>query len=268
MPMSLTKLGPPEAGFIWSRLVLQSSELLRATSLGKAAVDDLVSACAECAHRLTDCHSTLARLSAYRLRVLDDWSRNGKRVTPLVHLEPVRPDAERFLYEAKNCLRDATAFLRYGFGLPVDEASSFGGLAKREKDAVKLLLPVVGEAHDLIRFLRSNQPWLSELIAMRNAVEHPGGRSGRLITDNFVFPANGQVSRPQWYRDQSPPSLLIEEAAELFGLLLMFCEELMAYVAKHHAASPHLRVTEDPAARGTELPRRFHIVFDVPSAPE
>lgn len=266
MPMSLTKVGPPETGFIWSRLVLQSSELLRVSSLEKTAVDDIVAAGAECAQRLTDCHSTLARLDAFRRRVLENWAGSGMRITPLVHLEPIRPDAERFLYEAKNCLRDATAFLRFGFGLPIDEASSFGGFPWHKKDAVKLLLPVVGEDHDLIRFLRSNQPWLSELIAMRNAVEHPGGKSGKLTTENFVFPADGQICRPQWYRDQNPPSLLIEEIAEFFWLLLMFCEELVAYVAKHHAVSPHLRIAEDPAARGTELPTRFHIVFDVPPA--
>ena len=251
-------------------MLLQSNDLLTFTSLDDNAKSEITAVCIECAERLTECHAALSWLENYRRRVLEAWEGNKRRVIPLVPLEPVKPKAEGFLTGTRDCLRDATGLLRLGFGIRFkeDEASVFRKQGGKEAEAVKRLIPLIGEEHDLITFLRTNEDWLAELIEMRNAASHPRRERGPITIENFEFPSDGELQFPRWYRPPARPTPLIEEVSVLFGHLLMFCEGLVAHVVSHHLLSHQVRVVEDPAARGTELPRRFYIKTDVPLASE
>ena len=45
-------------------------------------------------------------------------------------------------------------------------------------------------------------PSVEELIAMRNAVEHPEGLSGKLVIANFTLGTDRKLDEPTWHREK------------------------------------------------------------------
>ena len=90
--------------------------------------------------------------------------------------------SENFLYQAKNYLRDLGQFLNFFYpSLKLSEAP-FNPQAKKNIFDTFLCQ----ERPNLKPFFDRDRIWINELISKRNAVEHPGGLSGKLHILNYL----------------------------------------------------------------------------------
>ena len=80
----------------------------------------------------------------------------------------------------------------------------------------------------------------------RNAVEHPGGYSGKLIVTNFEVGTNGIVF-PTWTRDiVNKHEEMLDDISKTFMTLLIFSEEIIARcIEKNLAVALHIRAIPD-----------------------
>jgi uncharacterized protein (DUF433 family) len=114
-----------------------------------------------------------------------------KRAREVPHVIGLQGIAEGFLYEAKNFLRDLLNLFRIVYSCKLTEASAFTNLkGDDDSELVSWAVSTFGPDHDLTKLLRTEQEWVAEPIRMRNAVEHPGGVSGKLTLGNIQVDPN------------------------------------------------------------------------------
>ena len=65
------------------------------------------------------------------------------------------------------------------------EASEFSKAWKGGKSLIEFATETFGPDDARTKMLIEAVPWVEEAIAMRDAVEHPDGYSGRLVIENF-----------------------------------------------------------------------------------
>lgn len=93
---------------------------------------------------------------------------------------------------------------------------------------------------------------------MRNAVEHPGGRSGRLYIENFK-PVGNTVHRPTWHLNGNPPLEVIADVGNLCEALLIYAEELLAVFIEKHLPEI-VQIVEIPELeRNRQIPTRLKL---------
>lgn len=108
-----TKLTDKSKTFIWVRLLWQADGLLKATTFSPKIRDAILTVCAQAAPRLARCQDIRDGLAAYEERYWLEYKELRSAETRYFpKLEPIEGEAERFLYEAKNYLRDLTGILR------------------------------------------------------------------------------------------------------------------------------------------------------------
>lgn len=90
-------------------------------------------------------------------------------------------EVETFLYDTKNYLRTVLGIINVFFDTAFNEASAWWD-PKHDGagELVKWATARFGANHPFTMMLVSEQPWVGDIIQRRNAVEHPGGRSGTL----------------------------------------------------------------------------------------
>jgi hypothetical protein len=188
-----------------ARLKLQAHELIQWADLPKDKKDAATAIYFSLADRLLKCHELYVRLiSEYssamsELRPVDDT-----RVRRVPHLIGLRGDSESFLYEGKNFLRDLLGVTRTFFDSSFEEASVFADFnGSGMSDIARWAGQKFGVLDPLTTMLTVAQDWTSELIAKRNAVEHPAGKSGTLYIENFTVSSSDDVISPRWRRDTS-----------------------------------------------------------------
>jgi hypothetical protein len=107
------------------------------------------------------------------------------RIRQVPHITELQGIAEGFLYEAKNFVRDLLGLFRIVYGCKLKNASDFADLKRQgESNLVKWAVKTFGEEHHLTKLLRTEQRWSGEFIRMRNAIEHPDGKSGTVTIQN------------------------------------------------------------------------------------
>jgi hypothetical protein len=262
----ITKLASKEMSYIWVRLLLQSDTLLKATTFERVAREGILEAYVEAAPRLVRCAEARDRLSAYQLRVQQEHDELPPKHFPMI--EPIEGEVERFLYEAKNYLRDLTGVLRAAFGATCRNASDFA-LTKKERHsaAERVVAEALGKGHPLTRLLAQCSGWIGEITRMRNALEHPGGHSGTLTVQNFGF-GGPEPQPPSWFRNDAPATEIVGDMSAMCRLLLEFGEDLVALLVQTRLASPHLRIGEVPEdQRDADVPVRLMLILQPPVEP-
>ena len=106
----------------------------------------------------------------------------------------------------------------------------------------------------------------NKIIKMRNAVEHPGGRSGFLHVENFNSIEKGEVVlviEPVWYLNNDEKIPIVHEMALMVNNLLTFCEEtLILCLEKFNKGFP-ITIMEIPEKeRDEKCLIRFRMTID------
>jgi hypothetical protein len=100
-----------------------------------------------------------------------------------------------------------------------------------------------GDNDGKTKFLEEAVPSVEELIAMRNAVEHPEGLSGKLIIANFTLGADRKLDEPTWHREKdgklaTEPSSIRADMEVCTNNLLTLGEDVFVSWATDHLQVP------------------------------
>jgi hypothetical protein len=234
-----------------ARLHLQTFNLLDASP--EALREPVKGIYFPAAFRLLNCFNTHAELLEKQNNVeSESHSPSSPQVIYRPNLVNLDRIAETFLYEAKNFLRDISPIFEPFGGPKWHEAIALGDRA------TKWAAVAFGDDGRLTNHLRRNWPWLDHLIKMRNAIEHPGGKSGTLYVHNYRIVEN-VLQKPAWHLNDFPAVEMAEEMGQFCHCLLIFSEELLALLIEKHLR-PIFQIVEIPEAeRNPMMPTRLKV---------
>ncbi|MGD1042227.1 MAG: hypothetical protein ABR913_04085 [Sedimentisphaerales bacterium] len=215
--------------------------------------------CLEC----FDIHSDFeAKILSIREEIAEkglQYQSNGK-VLSLPSMPSVRENAERFLYVAKSSLRDLQGIFKVFFGKDFGSGANY-------TEVIKWSQKTYGVDDPLTKQLNENYDhWIKELIAKRNAVEHPGGHSGHLrIKDYSTVIQDGtiKICEPIWYRNSDKPSHILNDMEIYVHTCFTFAEEIfvLCLLKIEPLVRGTMRIAEIPEnQRRKEMPIRFRMV--------
>jgi hypothetical protein len=229
------------------------------TTLGESGRQAIFSAAFVASVRLIRCWDIWEKLAGECDKLeREHQPPQNKQVATIPSVVGLQHVVETFLYEAKNFIRDLTGVINAGYGTVFDQASEFceakgGGKIRR------WAVGHFGPEDRLTRFLALHETWLWEVVQMRNAVEHPKGRSGMLHVANYEMVPEG-ILRPTWHREANQPTYIVSDMAILCDHMLRFAEELTIYIIEKHLHLNMLQIYEIPESeRNAHCPRRFDI---------
>ena len=108
--------------------------------------------------------------------------------------------------------------------------------------------------------------WIGPLITMRNAVEHPGGRSGTLHVENFTAEVAGStitVVEPVWHLDNDEKSPIVRDTGVFTDNLLTLCEQTLILCSEKFKKNLPIVVAEVAEAdRDPHCPVRYKMTID------
>ena len=194
--------------------------------------------------------------------VKDLPEQGDKRIRAVPHIIGLQKIAEGFLYDAKNYLRDLLAFFRILYDCKLNEASAFADLrGKGESEIVKWAASKFGNDHELTRLLRSEDAWCAELIRKRNAVEHPGEKSGSLTVENIRrSPDPDRYIPPTWIRTGSEESSILKDMDTCLDNMLTLAEDLLAFAVLDKSKFKQIAIRQIPVEdRDPKCPVRLRV---------
>ena len=243
-----------------ARLQLQVRDLLNATAFDEPKRQAIFEASFNASLRLLRCYDFAVRLeSACEKCEQEHKPTSNPQAASMPYVIGLEHDAETFLYEIKNFLREQTVVINTIFGTKFAEASEFfDARGNGDGQIAKWAFETFGPEARLGVFLQFHKDWIGEVIRMRNAIEHPGGYSGRMNIRNYETVADGTIRRPVWFRNDAAPSAMIEDMEGLCEHLLVFAEELIVLAVQMNLAAPMLEVLQIPEGqRDPTCPKRF-----------
>src|SRR3984893_9676365 len=172
---------------IVARLSLQTHDLLQWCGLSPEKKEEMFGIYfTQLQRRLLKCSDAVVRLKKSRDQSISNVAsvvEQGAHSAPFVI--SLQDELETFLFEAKLFLRDTLNVINVFFGTTFNEASAFRGKEDSKSKLVSCGERTLGPDHPFVKMLSREEYWISDIIKLRNAVEHPGGHSGTLVIENF-----------------------------------------------------------------------------------
>jgi hypothetical protein len=177
-------------------------------------------------------------------------------------------ECHNFLYETKNYIRDLLQVVNHLYGTTFAEASEFSRAKKGSRSLVEFAEKTFGADDGETKFLKEAVPSVEELIAMRNAVEHPEGLSGKLVIANFTLGADRKLDEPTWHRekDGKPVGELASIRADMEILIrnlpTLGENVFVSWAANHLRVPDMMRVAYIPEdKRNLDCPIRWTVIL-------
>lgn len=246
-----------------ARLRLQTHELIQWADLTKEQEIAVVEIYSGMADRLLKCDEGYQRLLAAREESLADLTPSPEaRVKTAPHVIGLKGEVETILYESKNFLRDLLGIFRVFFEADFEEANAFYNPKGGHGKLVEWANTRFGPDDPFTAMLVFEQSWTGETIQMRNAVEHPGRKSGTLYIENFRMLPDGQYLQPCWYRDKNAPSSLFPDLNVLLANLLSLAEDVLAECILHKTRHKNIQFYVIPEnERRSDCPVRLGVTL-------
>lgn len=184
----------------------------------------------------------------------------GGRAYKIPAIFDLQSRVETFLYQAKSVLRDLTKIFLILFGKDFNHSARFDLV-------VDWAEAQFGQKDELTKMLREDESlWIRPLVRMRNAVEHPGGKSGILHIENFSSEVIGStvlVVEPLWYLDKGDKSPIVRDMAVFADNLLTLCEQTLILCLEKFKKDFPIVVAEVPESeRDANCPVRYKVTID------
>jgi len=232
---------------IVARLTLQTLEILEKTTLSKEARDKIG------AVLMNSLVQKLLRCSEIEQRLRAQWEKSvasfklparGAVAVEVPQILRLREDCEDFLYSAKNFLRDLVTVFSALHGSAYKDASDWTPVGKRTDSVITYAQKKYGENHVNAKYFAQLPACVMPLVEMRNAVEHPGDRSGTLITENIVLKNGRELVPPLWRRAKDStiaygPLPIIDDMRVAVSNLLILAEDVVVMWAIDHLDPPN-----------------------------
>ena len=253
---------------IVARLSMQTHELIQFCSIEK----ELKNKVFELYHdriqpRVLTCDEIAQEISSEILAIAEELNEKGfdtqshGRIIEVPHLIRLEPRVEQYLYSYKSALRELSAIFNYFFDTNFNEA--------RFDKILKWSESYFGEENELSRLLKEDHRlWIQKVVAMRNAIEHPGGYSGYLHIHNFeLLPEDHseypKVIEPTWHLNDEPAVSIAKDLLTNTDNLLTFCEDMLVVCMVNKGTPSMLRIVEIPESeRNNSAPIRLRMVLN------
>lgn len=215
--------------------------------------------------RLLSCYDIAHEIAQKETEIIEQFSCNGPesqangKVLHLPHIIGLREKSESYLYNSKSALRDFAEVFNILFG------SSFD--ACRYDLIMKWAEIKFGIDANLSKLLTDDQGWISKIVRMRNAVEHPGGYSGRLHIHNFQFVQQSDSTNallvPTWHLNDEKPGSISKDMRTNISNILDFTEDVLVVSLDYFKNNFPIVIAEIPEAeRNPDFPVRLKAVLD------
>jgi aspartyl-tRNA(Asn)/glutamyl-tRNA(Gln) amidotransferase subunit B len=245
-----------------ARLGPQAAELINWLDIDKAKQEQISHLyVVTLTQRLVECfkaHDSLVQKMAGSVEKLPkEQNPQIRQVPQVIGLQKI---AEGFLYDCKNFLRDLLGLFRIAYDCNLNEASAFADKGEGESEIVKWAKAKFGEDHNITKLLKTEHVW-TEFIRMRNAVEHPGGKSGSLVIQNVrASPDPNRYIPPTWKRTGCPDSNIVKDMNVGVDNMLTLAEDLLALVVLDKAKFKQIAIENIPVElRDSKCPIRLKI---------
>jgi hypothetical protein len=186
-----------------------------------------------------------------------EFQAQGRAYT-LPSIMDLRHHTETFLYNAKSALRDFTVIFQIFFAKDFQKKAHYNKVLKWAEQKF-------GRKDRLSKMLAEDAMWITQIIKMRNAVEHPDRNI--LHIENFTSIENGKtvlVVEPVWYLNSEKQSPIARDMEVYVSNLLTFFEEsLLLCVEKFPSGFPVAFAEIPEADRDSKCPVRFRVVLTV-----
>jgi hypothetical protein len=177
-----------------------------------------------------------------------------------------------FLYGYKNFVRNLLAVFNLLYGTAFKEASEFFKGKKQAKSLVNFAEDCFGINDPKTKFLKEAETNLINYISMRNAIEHPNGRSGTFKISNYALCRDGKVEEPCWWRE-TPTEKEIEKSSIRMGFevaihdLLILAEDIIISWANEHLSLPSFKQLTyiHKEKRDSNCPVKYKVQYRCPS---
>lgn len=214
-----------------ARLMLQTSSILDAAGLTKAEKDELTTIYyKELQPVLLECWNIRDGLGAEITECLEICEVDPKdnRIIRMRSVNQLEQRAESFLYQAKNYLRNTLRVWNWFYKTEFADASAYILVKKETQSKLEQwALKEFGPDDRRTLLIQSEQQWAAPLIKMRNALEHPGGLSGKVHFQNIVITGQA-LNVPTWCRNNEKPVPLVLAMTEFLEDMLSMGEEILA----------------------------------------
>jgi len=231
---------------IVARLTLQTLEILEKTTLSKEHADKIGGLF------IDSLVKKLLRCWEIEQRIRADWEKSlanfkppgrGAVAVEVPQIPRLREDCEEFLYSAKNFLRDLITVFSTLHNTKYQDASDWVPVGKRTDSVMTYAQGKFGRSHANAKFFDQLPACVVPFVEMRNAVEHPDGFSGSLITQNISLTSEGELVGPRWHREKESKVLygqlwIIEDMSIAVKNLLTLAEDVVVMWAIDHLAAP------------------------------
>ena len=258
---------------IVARLTYQAIDFIKYMDLDDKAQQKLFEILLELQRRLLQCsdiHLRLVEAKNQALKETYEILARGDRTIP--HVLGLVTEAEAFLMGSKPYIRDIVALVNVLFNanLPID-ASVFWDPKGTESKIAVWAKSKFGPDNELARMLADEHNWIAELVRKRNASEHPSGKSGTLVVENFSAAPQGFIP-PYWKRigtNAFPETDFYLDIATYMENMLTVAEDVMAYGFMSRRRFPMIKLIEiPPEKRDPKAPVRLVVTVDLPLSPK
>jgi hypothetical protein len=251
-----------------ARTLVQGNQLMQAFPIGEEVRSEVNEVLFEVQRQLVRCVQVWERVrdevgrakALVAERGLDVQSNRGAVSLPSV--ADLMAHAESFLQAVKLAIRDVGRLLRPFFG------TDFGHRFDR---ALAWARGRFEEGDHLVQCFAHYEPWVDEIVALRNAVDHPTDLSrGKLVVYNFrlVPSRNGpQLAEPAWCLSGDDPTPMLDDMQTITEGVLRISEDVLSIcLLKNRGAFP-LYIYEIPEAnRDPKCPIRLRVGLNLPKA--
>lgn len=181
-------------------------------------------------------------------------------------IERLEEECHNFLYEAKNYIRDLLKVVNALYGTSFTDASEFSKAKKGGKSLIEFATETFGADDARTKMLFEIVPDVEELIAMRNAIEHPDGYSGKLVVTNFQRDPDQKLSEPAWHRVKdeknvrNPTSIRSDIDTYIYNLLQLGEDIFVSWANENLSAGDMMQIAHIPEEmRNPQNPARYTV---------
>ncbi|WP_336489974.1 hypothetical protein [Methylobacterium nigriterrae] len=247
---------------VMARLSLQSGELLKWLDVEAEVRDEIGKLyMLSLTEHLLRCHEHRDTLFERLAKSVEEVGQHkDPRVREVPHVSGLDGIAEGFLVDVKKFLRDLLTVFQLTYGYEPKDASDLADVKGRGySDVGKWAESTFGPDDNLTAMLKAEANWVTELVKMRNAVEHPADRSGTLTIRNVrLHPDGDGWVRPTWQRTGKPEQDILSDMDTAMDSLLTLAEEVLVAIVLKRRTFEHVTVFEVPeASRDPICPIRF-----------
>lgn len=244
-----------------ARTLMQGSELMDVFPISKEVKESMKTILFDLQRQLLKCQEIADSLRSDINNINDDVKANGiktqsgGRVIEMPFVVNLESKAELFLHSAKLAIREAGKILDPIWGEDFDH---------RFNRIVQWAVAKFGPDSLITKAIQDHEKWVSMIINMRNAVDHPHDRDGEILyIFNYEFKneADGrELIEPTWCLKGNPRTLILNDMDYIIEGILSISEELLCMSLIEHKGKWPLVIYEIPEnERDKNFPIRFRV---------